>query len=388
MHLYPTREVNMVVCDSYIDASYMIAFSYPIFLIVICTVYAVLTRKIPEAFNESKHIGFTMYTTCVIWLAFVPLYFGTANHVPLRITSMSVTISLSASVTIACLFSPKLYIILIRPERNVRQSMMPPRYGNMHRTAGTGPSSMMAAAVVTAATCAQEEKIQKHITPTNTENSLKTKKLCEMATQTISSIITSLDINAYNQIPYADQYVPNNATTATTTPTDKGSGNGSSNSNSNTNGSSNSNSNSNSNGDGDVATEKVVANNNKINQRQHGQPAVAFAITSTNNHISGPGATITTTAATGETTTEALVATITTPLATGDVSETVSVAPNNGHGNGSQRPPQQLLKEQQRQQAELQQQHPQQQHGTQSSSSDTGSTGSGSAAKKRAAIPV
>lgn len=48
-----------------------------------------------------------MYTTCVIWLAFVPLYFGTANHVPLRITSMSVTISLSATVTLACLFTPK-----------------------------------------------------------------------------------------------------------------------------------------------------------------------------------------------------------------------------------------------------------------------------------------
>lgn len=48
-----------------------------------------------------------MYTTCVIWLAFVPLYFGTANHVPLRLTSMSVTISLSASVTVICLFSPK-----------------------------------------------------------------------------------------------------------------------------------------------------------------------------------------------------------------------------------------------------------------------------------------
>lgn len=57
MHHYPTREDNLLVCDSYIDASYMIAFSYPIFLILICTVYAVLTRKIPEAFNESKHIG-------------------------------------------------------------------------------------------------------------------------------------------------------------------------------------------------------------------------------------------------------------------------------------------------------------------------------------------
>lgn len=57
IHHYPTREDNLLVCSSYIDASYMIAFTYPIFLIIICTVYAVLTRKIPEAFNESKHIG-------------------------------------------------------------------------------------------------------------------------------------------------------------------------------------------------------------------------------------------------------------------------------------------------------------------------------------------
>lgn len=56
-HHYPTREDNLLVCNSYIDASYMIAFTYPIILIVVCTVYAVLTRKIPEDFNESKHIG-------------------------------------------------------------------------------------------------------------------------------------------------------------------------------------------------------------------------------------------------------------------------------------------------------------------------------------------
>lgn len=105
--------VRRLVCDSYIDASYMVAFFFPIMLIVVCTIYAILTRKIPEAFNESKHIGFTMviqsliespnskvnpdiyfpslalnqYTTCVIWLAFVPLYFATANHVPLRYIS-------------------------------------------------------------------------------------------------------------------------------------------------------------------------------------------------------------------------------------------------------------------------------------------------------------
>lgn len=129
--------------------------------------------------------------------------------------------------------------------------MMPPRYTNMHRTAGTGPSSMMAAAVVTAATCAQEEKIQKHITPTNTENISKTKKLCEMATQTIaiSSIFTSLDSNGFNQIPFVDQYVPNN------------------------NHHNNSMVNEEQQEEHEMqhdAAQLVVANNNKINQQQHG----------------------------------------------------------------------------------------------------------------------
>ncbi|CAK1579829.1 unnamed protein product [Parnassius mnemosyne] len=143
IHHYPTREDNMLVCDSYVDASYTIAFFYPVVLIVVCTIYAVLTRKIPEAFNESKHIGFTMYTTCVIWLAFVPLYFGTASHVPLRVTSMAVTISLSASVTLACLFAPKVYIILVRPERNVRASLTAARW----RGAGAAGGAVCAALV-------------------------------------------------------------------------------------------------------------------------------------------------------------------------------------------------------------------------------------------------
>ncbi|XP_043680189.1 uncharacterized protein LOC122634865 isoform X1 [Vespula pensylvanica] len=169
MHHYPTKEDNLLVCNSYIDASYMIAFAYPIMLIVVCTIYAVLTRKIPEAFNESKYIGFTMYTTCVIWLAFVPLYFGTGNHVALRITSMSVTISLSATVTIACLFTPKLYIILIRPERNVRQNIMPPRPYNTTKSSavtGTNASSMMAPVTLTAVTCDQNKAVKKHIIKT------------------------------------------------------------------------------------------------------------------------------------------------------------------------------------------------------------------------------
>lgn len=62
---------------------------YNMFLIVLCTIYAVKTRKIPENFNETKHIGFTMYSTCIVWLAFVPIYFGTTNNFRVRIIAES-----------------------------------------------------------------------------------------------------------------------------------------------------------------------------------------------------------------------------------------------------------------------------------------------------------
>lgn len=59
--------------------SFILSLVYNMILITTCTIYAVKTRKIPENFNESKFIGFTMYTTIVIWLAFVTMFFGTNN---------------------------------------------------------------------------------------------------------------------------------------------------------------------------------------------------------------------------------------------------------------------------------------------------------------------
>uniref|UniRef100_A0A1I8J0Y6 G_PROTEIN_RECEP_F3_4 domain-containing protein n=1 Tax=Macrostomum lignano TaxID=282301 RepID=A0A1I8J0Y6_9PLAT len=121
---YPSRDKHQLVCASLVGSLYLVGLVHPMLLIVVCTFYACLTRNIPEAFNESKHIGFTMYSTCVIWLGFVPCYFSTAAFIHIRIATLSFSISLSATVSLACLFGPKLYIILFRPERNVRQSMM------------------------------------------------------------------------------------------------------------------------------------------------------------------------------------------------------------------------------------------------------------------------
>jgi hypothetical protein len=61
------------------------------FQIFLCTWYAFKTRKIPENFNEAKYIGFTMYSTCIIWLAFIPIFFGTRNDYEVRKPSFDVS---------------------------------------------------------------------------------------------------------------------------------------------------------------------------------------------------------------------------------------------------------------------------------------------------------
>lgn len=60
--------------------------------------------------------------------------------------------------------SLKLYIILVRPERNVRQSMMTAnRCKGLSKPPATGSSSMMSTVMVTVTTCNQKEKIQRHM---------------------------------------------------------------------------------------------------------------------------------------------------------------------------------------------------------------------------------
>lgn len=74
----PTMARGVLKCDMS-DLSLICLLGYSMLLMVTCTVYAIKTRGVPETFNEAKPIGFTMYTTCIIWLAFIPIFFGTSQ---------------------------------------------------------------------------------------------------------------------------------------------------------------------------------------------------------------------------------------------------------------------------------------------------------------------
>ncbi|XP_041955224.1 glutamate receptor, metabotropic 6a [Alosa sapidissima] len=119
----PELARGILKCDMS-DLSLICCLSYSIILMVTCTVYAVKSRGVPETFNEAKPIGFTMYTTCIVWLAFVPIFFGTAQSTEkmyIQTTTLTVSMSLSASVSLGMLYVPKVYVIIFHPEQNVQK---------------------------------------------------------------------------------------------------------------------------------------------------------------------------------------------------------------------------------------------------------------------------
>lgn len=133
---YPSiREVHLI-CNT-TTLGVVAPLGYNGLLILSCTFYAFKTRNVPANFNEAKYIAFTMYTTCIIWLAFVPIYFG-SNY---KIITMSFSVSLSATTALCCMFVPKVYIMLAKPERNVRSAFTTSTVVRMHVGDGKPVSS-------------------------------------------------------------------------------------------------------------------------------------------------------------------------------------------------------------------------------------------------------
>ncbi|KAG1926929.1 metabotropic glutamate receptor 1b isoform X2 [Pimephales promelas] len=124
---YPSIREVFLICNTS-NVGMVAPLGYNGLLILSCTYYAFKTRNVPANFNEAKYIAFTMYTTCIIWLAFVPIYFG-SNY---KIITTSFSVSLSVTVALGCMFTPKMYIILAKPERNVRSAFTTSDVVRMH----------------------------------------------------------------------------------------------------------------------------------------------------------------------------------------------------------------------------------------------------------------